>query len=287
MRMTPVSPVDGSLLRAVRSTLTSADTALLCVAFVADAGVHLVGRELEKLGANGRLLATTVFGSTSETALADASRMEVAVRTLNPSGSSTYHPKLYLGRSADSVSAVVGSANLTRGLVCNIELACHIEGSVDDEPLAKLWSWGEALWGSDDARLWTAGEEPSGHPVEMLDADLEALLRAEVARDPAFFTLGPRPSPNMVCEVSAQGLYVETTRSRGLGRPPQEIPAWMLNLAWGYLRTHGELTNAFLLKELRVHRSSAVCALLERLPGVSRARGPKIRLLWEVDESAL
>lgn len=82
-------------------------------------------------------------------------------------------------------------------------------------------------------------------------------------------------------EVASQGLYVETGRSRELGRPPQEIPAWMLNLAWGYLRTHGELSNTHLLNELRVHRSSAVCSMLARLPGVRRSTSGPIVLTWE------
>ncbi len=45
----------------------------------------------------------------------------------------------------------------------------------------------------------------------------------------------------------------------------------MLNLAWEYLRTRGELRNTVLLNELRVHRSSAVCAMLARVPSVEIA----------------
>lgn len=57
----------------------------------------------------------------------------------------------------------------------------------------------------------------------------------------------------------------------------EPIPAWMFNLAWERLQTHGELTNGELLNELRVHRSSAVCAILARLPGVEQVAGREIR----------
>jgi hypothetical protein len=105
-------------------------------------------------------------------------------------------------------------------------------------------------------------------------------MAVEIDRDPTFLTLGRTRRRNLVCERTPHGLYMETGSSRGAGKGPQEIPAWMFNLAWEYLQTHGELTNAHLLNELRVHRSSAVCAILARLPGVEQMPGPVIRLRW-------
>jgi hypothetical protein len=54
----------------------------------------------------------------------------------------------------------------------------------------------------------------------------------------------------------------------------------MFNLAWDRLRTHGRLTNVELLDDLRVHRSSAVCAILARLPPVNSVAGRGITLEW-------
>jgi hypothetical protein len=54
----------------------------------------------------------------------------------------------------------------------------------------------------------------------------------------------------------------------------------MLNLAWEYLRTRGELANTTLLNQLRVHRSSAVCALLAKVPGVIVVPGRAITLQY-------
>jgi hypothetical protein len=47
----------------------------------------------------------------------------------------------------------------------------------------------------------------------------------------------------------------------------------MLALAWEYLLAHGTQTNRHLLAAdgLNVKRSSAVCAILARLPGISVA----------------
>jgi hypothetical protein len=78
---------------------------------------------------------------------------------------------------------------------------------------------------------------------------------------------------------------VETERSRSLSGGSESIPAWMFNLAWDRLRSFGELTNRQLLDDLRVHRSSAVCAMLARFPGVERMPGKEIGLRWRTHPS--
>jgi hypothetical protein len=69
-------------------------------------------------------------------------------------------------------------------------------------------------------------------------------------------------------------------RSRVRAGGAEPIPAWMFNLAWDRLRTLGMLSNVVLLDDLRVHRSSAVCAMLARLPRVERVPGKEIVLRW-------
>jgi hypothetical protein len=58
----------------------------------------------------------------------------------------------------------------------------------------------------------------------------------------------------------------------------------MFTLAWDYLRTHGLLSNRYLLATdgLNVKRSSAVCAILARLPGVDHTATAEdgIMLRW-------
>jgi HKD family nuclease len=82
-----VTTSDGSLPRAVRSTLSSAAQALLCVAFVREKGLRLIARELEELlhrRVRARLLVTTHFGMGTPAALGTARRLGLEVRILNP-----------------------------------------------------------------------------------------------------------------------------------------------------------------------------------------------------------
>jgi hypothetical protein len=255
------------LLAEVRRSLAEADDALLCVAFANAKGVNLLGPQLGRLGSRCRLVVTSTFGGeTTATALGLAAGLGVAVRVLNPSAS-TFHPKLYLARKRPGAVAVVGSANLTGGLVSNIEAAVVMTGTAEDHPIADAWSLGEGLWRHPSCLEWSPRRLPL--PPEELDAVLLDKLRKAVPPGSVVPTLtGDRP--NTVTDVSPQGLYVETNRSRAKGTAPRLVPAWMLQLAWDYLRARGTLTNRYLLATdgLNVKRSSAVCAVLARLPEV-------------------
>lgn len=268
------------LLDTLRDQLEASDEALLCVAFASRSGVHLLGRQLDRLGPNCRLLVTSVFGSTTVDALATATDMGVDVRVLNPGGG-TYHPKLYLGSAGDRATATVGSANLTGGLVGNIEVVVQLQGERTEPSLVEAWATGEELWDHPSVQRWTPDLEV-GRATETLDAELLALLEAAVARDRIFRTLGSRPAPNTVVGVDPTGVWIETERTATQGKPAQLVPAWMVQLAWDHLRLTGELTNAYLLADdgLNVKRSSAVCALLARLPGVEAQGSPRITLRW-------
>jgi len=281
MQVRTVTTSDRSLLHAVRTTLASAEEAFLCVAFVQERGLHLLERELDGLQRRkvaARLLVTTTFQTTSPSALAMARGLGLQVRVLNPGSGRTFHPKLYLGAAGRAASAVIGSANLTGGLATNYEAAVALDGARRDVPIAQAWSWAETLWSDERAAPWlpTAAEAE----VETFEPGLYQALQAEVGRDPVFLTLGPSPRKNRVVLDSEAEVHVETERSRARTGGAEPIPAWMFNLAWARLRTHGTLSNTELLDDLRVHRSSAVCAILARLPQVERAQGRGIALRW-------
>lgn len=280
MRVATVTTSDRSLLHAVRTTLSEADETFLCVAFVQEKGLHLLEKELDGLRrrkARSRLLVTTTFQTTSTSALAMARGLGLEVRVLNPGSGRTFHPKLYLGATGLSARAVIGSANLTGGLFANLEAAVSLDGSREDEPIAGAWTWAEALWTDPRAEPWTpTAAEPM---EEVFEPALYPLLRAEVQRDPVFITLGLKKE-NRVVELSPVEMRVETEKSRQETGGAEAIPAWMFNLAWDRLRTHGTLSNKELLNDLRVHRSSAVCAILARLPTVERVPGREIALRW-------
>ena len=282
MEVQTASTADGSLLRAVRTTLDHADEVLMCVAFASEQGVHLLRRQFDRLGQNARLVATTTFGSTTPGALSMANGLGVRVQTLNP-GSGTFHPKAFLARRHDrSAAALVGSCNLTRGLIANVEIGTVLRGTLDDAPLADVWRWAEHIWDDPRAEVWTppAAGEVIGKPT--FEPELLALLQAEVARDPLFLTL-TRGNPNRVTEVTPTGIYIETDASRAKGTPPQEVPSWMFELAWETLRSRGRVTQQEVLNELNIKRSAAVCAILARLPGVGLGRKlGGTSLLWEL-----
>ncbi len=281
MEVATVTTSDRSLLHAVRGAISNVDEAFLCVAFVQEKGIHLLEKELDALkrrSVRSRLLVTTTFQTTSSSALSMASGLGLDVRVLNPGSGRTFHPKLYLGSSAAGASAVIGSANLTGGLATNLEAAVALRGSRGDVPLARAWAWAEELWSDDRVESWTP--QAAERVEEPFEPALYAAIAAEVRRDPVFLTLGRSPRPNRVVELTAVEVLVETERSRDRVRGAEPIPAWMFNLAWDRLRTHGSLTNSELLNDLRVHRSSAVCAMLARLPQVERASGREIVLRW-------
>ena len=283
MKVETVTTADRSLLPAVRRVLGDAEQALLCVAFVQEKGLRLIAQELKALGARGkapRLLVTTTFQATPDPALAMACSLGMQVRVLNPGSGQTYHPKMYLGRSARHLDAVIGSPNLTGGLFSNVEAAVSLRGRGSEPPLRRAWEWAEEQWSDPRAYPWTPAEVEYVPAEEPIAPELYAALAVEVRRDPVFLTLGRSPRPNRVTGLTPTEVQVETERSQGRHGGSEPIPAWMLNLAWDRLRVMGTLSNRELLQDLRVHRSSAVCALLDRIPGVVQAPGPNVVLRW-------
>jgi hypothetical protein len=259
-----------SVLDGLREVLDDAEEAVLCSAFVRRAGVHLVQPQLEALADRGRFVATSTFGGEStQTALAAIDSTGVRVRIANPSRG-TFHPKVYVARRGDRIRALVGSANLTGGLITNVEAAVLLDGSIDEPVLRDAWSAAVTYWSLDAATMWQpmAAEAPD----EVFPPALYTALQREIARDPVFLTVTQRRR-NLVTDLVRDGLWIETDASLAKGRSAQFVPAWMLALAWEYLLAHGTLTNRHLLATdgLNVKRSSAVCGILARLPGISVA----------------
>jgi len=203
-------------LEAVRRVLDGADEALLGVAFVQRRGVNLVERALQNVG-SGRLVITTVFGSTTSEGLDAMRYLGFGVRVLNPRGG-TFHPKLYLARHGHEIAAVVGSANLTSGLVANIELVAVLRGPREAPELQRLVDLSESWWADRDAVDWSAGTVTA--PREVLEPGLLAQIEVALAANPEVVTLTDA-RPNRVTEVTSDGIWVETERFRRLGRPPQ------------------------------------------------------------------
>ena len=223
-------------------------------------------RELRDLSEDARMVVTTTFDQNNGSALAVAASLGANIRTLNPGSGSSYHPKVYLAHHGKKVHAVVGSANLTGGLATNLEVGVVMRGTMRDEPLRTLSDWAEKMWEDDRCAPWLAMAAEAAGDDELAPELFEAIDR-EVARDRVFLTLG-RPAPNTITEVTRAEVLVMTEKSLKQTGQASSIPAWMFNIAWDYLQAKGELSNKTLLSHLRVHRSSAVCAILARLPGI-------------------
>jgi len=112
--------------------------------------------------------------------------------------------------------------------------------------------------------------------TEVLEPDLEERLRRAIPEGTTVFTLSSR-RPNRVDSIGPEGVVVTTERS-AVADKSEMVPAWMLNHAWHELMRAGSLEARELVKTVK--RSSAVCALLAELPGVTVASTRPIRLEW-------
>lgn len=230
MHTATVTGPDGGLLRAARQVVGGADSALLCVAFADVPGVRFLERELEAVAKRrgARLLATTVFGTTTPAALNVAHRLGVDVRVLNPGSGSTYHPKLYLGRGDERVEALVGSANLTRGLAVNVEAASRSSGAPDEAPLRELWDWAEDLWRDPRTERWQP--EPDAGEDEAIDPELPRCARcwrgcraSKRNGDAGFGCGGSRPMPgDNLCTCPTRPSSIARART---GSPTTSSPS--------------------------------------------------------------
>ncbi|TXI38858.1 MAG: hypothetical protein E6Q56_08090 [Mycobacterium sp.] len=74
--------------------------------------------------------------------------------------------------------------------------------------------------------------------------------------------------PNVIASIDRDGIWVQTLRSESRCSGPQLVPAWMIAAAWRRLQQKGALSNAELLNDLNVKRSTFVMALLAQFPDV-------------------
>lgn len=118
--------------------------------------------------------------------------------------------------------------------------------------------------------------------ADALDGWLETELRAVMERVGSVSTIA-RGQVNRIEDVTGEGVTMSTDSSDDKAIGPQLIPAWMLNVAWHHLRETGSLSLRHLVSSdgLNVKRSSAVCALLAQLPGVTVASTQPIELRYD------
>ncbi len=100
--------------------------AVMCVAFARFDGVETIFRCLCGIDNRMKVIVGINNGITSAQALARILEAGVELYVVNTGNSVTFHPKVYYGRNATSVRAIVGSSNLTNaGLNSNIEFSSY------------------------------------------------------------------------------------------------------------------------------------------------------------------
>lgn len=120
-----------------------------------------------------------------------------------------------------------------------------------------------------------------------LSAELLQLLTEVQERSPVVLTISAG-KPNTIASVVPEGIWIETEKSQAAGGGPKLVPAWMIEVAWDHLRSTGTLTAAYLVASdgLNAKRSSAVCALLAQIPGVTVASSRPIELQMDIGRDA-
>ena len=115
-----------------------------------------------------------------------------------------------------------------------------------------------------------------------LDSELRSML-AQVHQDNPVVSTISTGKPNRIAAVEESAVWIETEKSKADGKGALPVAAWMLQSAWDHLRSTGSLDNRFLGASdgLNVKRSSAVCALLAHLPGVTVTSSRPIMLTYE------
>lgn len=275
-----------SLHDALRLVLDRAEEAVLCFAVVRRAGVHLVEAELTSLAERGRVVTTPMArGGSTRTAIDALHEANLKVRIIEPTRG-RFQARTAIARRGPTTRALIGSAELSAGLLTDIQTAVLLEGDADEPVLRDIWSTAAAQWSMDGTQPWEPRPVEAGDEV-FPDPLYDALVR-QVAREPVFLSLGHK-RPYRVTELRRNGLWIETDALLLRHLPSQFVPAWMLTLAWDVLRVQGSLTRSYLRDNdgLNLTRASEILAFLARLPAVRVASTRPVTLTMPPDPFGL
>jgi HKD family nuclease len=143
-----LSNSDQALLSTLRSELRSGNVQSVraAISFLMTSGTREVERDLKRLIESG-VSVTIIFGDdfhlTQSTALASLMGIGCDLRLYVSETHVGYHPKMWLiDRTDQSMSAVVGSSNLSRGgLIANAEVSVLLDGRATDlAAFGEIWS---------------------------------------------------------------------------------------------------------------------------------------------------
>ena len=137
----------------IETKIREADEVCLAVSYVTKSGVDMFLEALK--GKRVRLICTFEMGITELEAIQRLLQEGVIVKVYH-SSTGTFHPKLWLFRKGQTWTALVGSANLTRGgLVSNTEVGTFLEG---EEDIKRARQFFQTLWNGENAKLLSKSE---------------------------------------------------------------------------------------------------------------------------------
>ena len=184
-------PIGDSLAKC----LETSDRADISVAFARRSGLEELDAlpRFQERGGRLRFLAGTDFQQTELEVLDRIDRGEPTEVRVNVAGEAlearrTFHAKVYVCRAQDRVSAIVGSANFTRGgLRTNVETAVLLTGAPEDPVLQELSRVFDRQWDSPLSRTVSPALREAYKALQTARgrAFREALLQREVHKEEA------------------------------------------------------------------------------------------------------
>lgn len=123
-----------SVLRVLREELASCDEFLFSVAFVTPRAIALLKQELVEFRGRGTLVTSDYLSFNAPSAFVELLALERLGINVRLHHAPAFHPKGYIFRSVDAITAMVGSANLTENaLVKNHEWNLKITAATDSD----------------------------------------------------------------------------------------------------------------------------------------------------------
>nr|DAE18663.1 MAG TPA: hypothetical protein [Siphoviridae sp. ctLgc23] len=176
----------------------SIEHAIVSVAFLTSDGISQLKDIFLNIPKSSHILVGISNGITSYQGLTDLLSIFKGFYTVDTGGACVlFHPKIYFLRTADTLKAIIGSANLTRGgLNNNIEASVYIEIHKSDENFSELLNKIEGTINE------TIADNPDNVKKITSQSELDDLFSAgllvdEFIQQPARDTIGKTGSTNI------------------------------------------------------------------------------------------
>ncbi len=150
MKVQVIDNVSHKLASVLPPAIEQASDIRMAVAFMSRSGLRLLDASVQaalQAGASLEFLVGLDMQTTEPAALQDIYNLSLANERVSLycysglEGVPVYHPKLYLLRAGEGVTAVIGSSNLTAGgLRTNIEINVLIQGNTLDDAISDSYS---------------------------------------------------------------------------------------------------------------------------------------------------